>query len=346
MRVTIDRAQLAHALSTVTKAIETRNTIPILSNVLLTVEDGNLRLTGTDLDLEITASVPVLDATPGSVTVPGKMLADIAKKATGDVLLEQNGGRLTVASGCSRYKLDTLPAEDFPSFSAGSFDTTLELDLAALIAPCVHCISTEATRYYLNGVYLHAPEGQLVAVATDGHRLVRNLGGPATGLDAGVILPRKLVNVLPKGTITLALSQSKVRVTAGDVTITSKLIDGTFPDYIRVIPTGNANTLDVDVAALKAAVDRVTAVADDKSKAVRFDIADTVTLTLGDKAQDAVEGTFTGEPLSIGFNSRYVLEMLGALGGATVRFAFGDSGTPAVLTGEGEWTGIIMPVRV
>ncbi|WP_266063828.1 DNA polymerase III subunit beta [Brucella intermedia] len=353
MRVSIDRSQLAHALATVNRAIESRNSIPILANVLLAVEDGQLRLTGTDLDVEITTSLPVLDCQPGSVTVPGKMLADIAKRATGDITLELDaasaGGRLTVASGRSRYKLDVLPAEDFPSFSAGKFDTTLELDLAALVAPCVHCISTDETRYYLAGVYLHAVEERLVAVATDGHRLMRNAGPTGTlpsSLEAGVILPRKLVGLLPKGTVTVELSQNKVRVTSGATVITSKLIDGTFPDYVRVIPTGNSNVLTVDRQALMKAVERVAAVADDKSRAVKFAVGDVLRLMLADKASDEVEATFEGEPLEIGFNARYVNDMLGALDEANVRFALGDAGSPAVVKGEGEWTGVLMPLRV
>lgn len=349
MRVSIDRSQLAHALATVNRAIESRNTIPILANVLLAVEDGKLRLTGTDLDVEITTSLPVLDCQPGSITVPGKMLADIAKRATGDITLELDaasaGGRLAVASGRSRYKLDVLPAEDFPSFSAGKFDTTLELDLAALVAPCVHCISTDETRYYLAGVYLHAVEERLVAVATDGHRLMRNVG-PTGDFDYGVILPRKLVGLLPKGAVTVELSQNKVRVTSGSTVITSKLIDGTFPDYVRVIPTGNSNVLTVDRQALVKAVERVAAVADDKSRAVKFAVGDVLRLMLVDKASDEVEATFEGEPLEIGFNARYVNDMLGALDEANVRFALGDAGSPAVVKGEGEWTGVLMPLRV
>nr|KIU66169.1 DNA polymerase III, beta subunit [Brucella anthropi] len=345
----MDRSQLAHALATVTRAIENRNTIPILANVLLAVEDGQLRLTGTDLDVEITTSLPVLDCQPGNVTVPGKMLADIAKRVTGDITLELDaasaGGRLTVASGRSRYKLDVLPAEDFPSFSAGKFDTTLELDLAALVAPCVHCISTEETRYYLNGVYLHAVDGRLVAVATDGHRLMRN-AGPAGDLDYGVILPRKLVGLLPKGAVTVELSQNKVRVTFGSTVITSKLIDGTFPDYVRVIPTGNSNILTVDRQALMKAVERVAAVADDKSRAVKFAVGDVLRLMLADKASDEVSIEFEGEPLEIGFNARYVNDMLGALDEPNVCFALGDAGSPAVIKGEGEWTGVLMPLRV
>ncbi|MBB5700639.1 DNA polymerase-3 subunit beta [Ochrobactrum daejeonense] len=349
MRVSIDRSELAHALATVNRAIESRNTIPILANVLLAVEDGKLRLTGTDLDVEITTSLPVLDCQPGSVTVPGKMLADIAKRATGDITLEldaaSGGGRLTVASGRSRYKLDVLPAEDFPSFSAGKFDTTLELDLATLVAPCVHCISTDETRYYLAGVYLHAVDGRLVAVATDGHRLMRNVG-PAGDLNYGVILPRKLVGLLPKSAVTVELSQNKVRVTSGSTVITSKLIDGTFPDYVRVIPTGNSNVLTVDRQALMKAVERVAAVADDKSRAVKFAVGDVLRLMLADKASDEVSIEFEGEPLEIGFNARYVNDMLGALDEANVRFALGDAGSPAIVKGEGEWTAVLMPVRI
>ncbi len=277
------------------------------------------------------------------------MLADIAKRAQGDVTLELDaasaGGRLTVASGRSRYKLDVLPAEDFPSFSAGEFDTTLELDLATLVAPCVHAISTEETRYYLNGVYLHAVDGRLVAVATDGHRLMRNVG-PEGVLEYGVILPRKLVGLLPKGAVTVELSQNKVRVTSGSTVITSKLIDGTFPDYVRVIPSGNSNVLTVDRQALMKAVERVAAVADDKSRAVKFAVGDVLRLILADKASDEVSIEFEGEPLEIGFNARYVNDMLGALDEPNVRFALGDAVSPAVIKGEGEWTAVLMPMRV
>lgn len=349
MRVTLDRQSLSHALTTVNKAIEARNTIPILGNVLLAVEDGTLRLTGIDLDIEITTTVPVLDATPGALTVAGKTLADIAKRATGDVTMTLEDNRLHVSFGRSRYKLDTLPADDFPSFSAGAFDVTFDIDLAALVAPCEHCMSTESTRYYLNGVYLHAPEGQIVSVATDGHRLVRNVG-PAVELPAalqgGVILPRKLIGLLPKGPVTVNLSNSKVRILSGDTVITSKLIDGTFPDYVRVIPQNNSRKWHVDRAALSAAVERVSAISDERGRAVRFDIGANTRLSLGDKAEDELESGIDGDPITIGFNARYVQEMLAALGGEKVRFLLEGGGSPAVLTGEGEWTGVIMPVRV
>ncbi len=344
MRVSIDRSQLAHALAAVTRAIENRNTIPILANVLLAVEDGQLRLTGTDLDVEITTSLPVLDCQPGSVTVPGKMLADIAKRATGDVTLELDG-RLTVASGRSRYKLEVLPAEDFPSFSVGKFDTTLQLDLAALVAPCVHAISTDKARQFLHGVFFHSHVGRLVAVATDGHRLVRNYGDEGN-TEYGVILPSKLVAMLPKGVVKLSLSQTKVRIEAGGTVITSKLIEGAFPDHARLIPTGNTNILTVDRQQLIGALGRVSAIATDASRAVKLEVADVLCLTIADKAQDEVEAELEGEPLTIGFNPKYLQDMLGAVDEKDVRFALADSMSPAVLTGQGNWTGVVMPLRV
>jgi len=171
MRVTLDRAQLAHALSTVTKAVEARTIIPILGNVLLSADKGQLSITGTNLDLEISTSLPVLDSQDGTVTVAGKLLADIAKKATGDVNLEADGNHLIVKSSKSRFKLDTLPANDFPSFNHGSFDTTIDIDLASLVQEVQFAVSTEETRYYLCGVFLEAKDGHIIATATDGHRL-------------------------------------------------------------------------------------------------------------------------------------------------------------------------------
>lgn len=354
MRLSLPKADLTRLLTAVTKVVETRNSIPILGNVLLSVEDGRLTARATDLDIEVATSLPVLDALPGSTTVNAKLLADIAKKAGSDVSLELDGDTLTVKSGRSRFKLQTLPVDDFPSFAAGGFDVEFDVDLAAMVAPTQFAISTEETRYYLNGVYFHTAEGRLAAVATDGHRLSRHYGDPRDHFD-GVILPRKLVSILPKGSVRVSLSSTKIRIQSsngadGDTTITSKLIDGTFPDYQRVIPTGNDKIVLADRKALATAVERVSTVATERGRAVKLEIAPgQIALSVrGDaEATDAVEADYSGEPIEIGFNAAYLTELLANLSGDTVRIALNDGGSPTIFTGvDDDVLIVLMPMRV
>lgn len=349
MRLSLPKADLTRLLTAVTKVVETRNNIPILGNVLLSVEDGQFSARATDLGIEVSTSIPVLDALPGSTTVNAKLLSDIAKRAGSDVSLELDGDTLTVKSGRSRFRLATLPVDDFPSFAAGGFDVEFDVDLAALVAPTQFAISTEETRYYLNGVYFHTAEGRLAAVATDGHRLSRHYGDPRDHFE-GVILPRKLVSILPKGTVRMSLSSTKVRIATDDTTITSKLIDGTFPDYQRVIPTGNDKIVLTDRKALATAVERVSTVATERGRAVKLEIAPgQIALSVrGDaEATDAVEADYSGEPIEIGFNADYISELLANLTGDTVRIALNDGGSPTLFTGCDEnLLTVCMPMRV
>lgn len=349
MRLFLPKADLTRLLTAVTKVVETRNNIPILGNVLLSVDDGQFSARATDLDIEIQTSIPVLDALPGSATVNAKLLADIAKKAGSDVSLELDGDTLTVKSGRSRFRLATLPVDDFPSFAADGFAASFDVDLAALVAPTQFAISTEETRFYLNGVYLHATEAGTVAVATDGHRLSRHTGPFLASFD-GVILPRKLVSILPKGNVRVSLSATKIRIETSDTVITSKLIDGTFPDYQRVIPTGNGKIVLADRKALATAVERVSTVATERGRAVKLEIAPgQIALSVrGDaEATDAVEADYSGEPIEIGFNAAYLTELLTNLSGDTVRIALNDAGSPTIFTGGDEnLLTVCMPMRV
>lgn len=354
MRVSLPKADLTRLLAATTKVVESRITIPILSNVLLSVEDvasGGKRFTAraTDLDIEISTSISVLDASNGSTTVNAKLLNDIAKKAGGDVSLELEADVLTVKSGRSRFRLQTLSVDDFPSFAAGGFDVEFDVDLAALVAPVSFAMSTEMTRYYLNGVCLEGNEGRLAAVATDGHRLSRHTA-PTVGDLPPVILPRKLVSILPKGPVHVSLSSTKARIQTDDTTITSKLIDGTFPDYRRVIPTGNDKIVLADRKALATAVERVSAVATERGRAVKLEIAPgQIALSVrGDaEATDSIEADYSGEPLEIGFNAAYLTELLGNLTGDTVRIALNDGGSPTIFTGgDDDVLVVLMPMRV
>lgn len=359
MQLSISRTELARVVGAVGKVVESRNTIPILSNVMLTAaSDGNgsggLSVIGTDLDILATAGAEATVTTPGSICVDAKLLADIARKATGDVDIKLEADRLIVKSGRSRFTLQTLPSSDFPDLGSHNYDAEFDIDLAALFAPVAFAISTEETRYYLNGVYFRSPGatgGRSVAVATDGHRLARHIGPDLPAFD-GIIVPRKTVGLLPKGSVKVSVSQSRIRIEHKDITLTSKLIDGTFPDYNRVIPQNNDKIVTVDRDAIMKAADRVATVSSERGRAVKLTIAPgSIALHVSNpdsgSANDEVEADYSGEPLEIGFNAQYVREVFGTLPAGLVQLALADSGSPALITGNAEGlTLVLMPMRV
>ncbi|MBY3434860.1 DNA polymerase III subunit beta [Rhizobium laguerreae] len=356
MRLTIARADLARVLTNVGRVIESRNTIPILSNVLLEADADGLRVTGTDLDDIVATDRAVANVEQeGSICVDAKLLAEIAKKAGGDISISLEADRLTVKSGRSVFKLATLPATDFPSLAAGKFDATFDIDLAALLAPAAFAMSTEETRFYLNGVFVHLQEDgdQFIrAVATDGHRLSRHqMAYPGESAFAGVIIPRKAVGIIPKGTVTVSVSEAKIRISAGDFVLTSKLIDGTFPDYQRVIPTGNDKIVTVDRDAFMKAADRVSTVSSEKGRAVRLSIAPgSVGFTVNNAdaaATDEIEAEYSGEPIEIGFNAAYLSDLFGVFPSGPVTIAIADGGSPGLFKSAG-FEGLLlvgMPMR-
>ena len=353
MHLVIHKEDLARAVGAVAKVVEARNTIPILSNILLDAGDGKLKVTGTDLDIEASTSAEATVDVPGRLTVNAKLLGDLAKKATGDVTMTLDDGRLIVKYGRSRFTLQTLSAEDFPDLGLPKFDAEFDIDLAALFAPVSFAISTEETRYYLNGVYLNAADGRSVAVATDGHRLAKHVGPILPAFD-GIIVPRKTVGLIPKGTVTVSVSSTKIRISSGDLILTSKLIDGTFPDYERVIPTTERNdkVVTVDRDSIMKAADRVATVSSERGRAVKMTIAPgSVRLVVNSAdagtAEDEIEAEYSGDPLDIGFNAQYVRDVFGTLPAGPVSLALADSGSPALVTGGGEGlTLVIMPMRV
>lgn len=351
MHLVIHKEDLARAVGTVAKVVESRTTIPILSNVMLTAAAGGLSVMATDLDILATTGVPADVTADGSICVNAKLLGDLARKATGDVTMTLDSDKLTVKSGRSRFTLPTLPSTDFPDLGLPKFDAEFEIDLAALFAPVAFAISTEETRYYLNGVYFRG--GNSVAVATDGHRLAKHAGPELPDFE-GVIVPRKTVGLIPKGIVKVSVSQQKIRLQTDSLTLTSKLIDGTFPDYERVIPTAERNdkVVTVDRDAIMKAADRVATVSSERGRAVKFSIAPgSIALHVSNpnsgSANDEVEAEYSGEPLEIGFNAQYVRDVFGTLPAGPVSLALADSGSPALVTGGGEGlTLVIMPMRI
>jgi len=348
----VTKQDFARLLSATVKVVETRHNIPIIATVRLIAADGRLRATATDLDIEVSTSTPAEGDL--KVCVDAKLLASVVNKAAGnDIDITVNDGNIVVKSGRNRSTLHTLPVDDFPSMQAGDLPVEFEADLSELFAPCQFAMSTEETRYYLNGVYLHVLDGRLVAVATDGHRLARHIG-PDSGADfPGIIIPRKTVSVLPRGAITVRLSQTKIQFVAGDTVITSKLIDGTFPDYQRVIPNSNDKIVTFDVPAMKQAAERVSVISSERGRAVRLGIADgQIVLSVNNadtgSATEEIAVAYDGEPIEIGFNSAYLTELVSQFPAGDVRMALADSGSPTVFTSD-KADGllcVLMPMRV
>lgn len=348
MTLTIQRADLARALAAA-KVTEARNTIPILGNVLLEADADRLTVTATDLDISYSTTAPC-SGQPFSTTVDAKRLSDIARRLSGGtVTMEVKDDSLIVKSGRSRFTLPTLPVADFPSLDAGAPDVEFSVDLAALVAPVKFAMSNEATRYYLCGVHLHTYGDTLRAVATDGHRLAHNSVAGAPDIPP-VIIPAKTVGLIPAGAVDVSLSKNKIRIATADTIIVSKLVDGTFPDYKRVIPANNDSVVTADRKALADAVARATAVASERGKGARFTVAgDNIAIDMradDGTAHEDVPAAYSGEPIEIGFNTMYAADILAAVPGDEVRISLADSGTPAIFQGDGEWLGLVMPVRI
>ena len=372
MQLTIERQALLKALGHVQSVVERRNTIPILSNVLLSAGRDKLSFAATDLDMEMVDEAEAMVNVEGQITAPAHTLYEIVRKlpegAEVELTYNSDDPRLTVAADRSRFNLPVLPAGDFPVMSAesaGARFTLMKEDLARLIDKTRFAVSTEETRYYLNGLYLHTVSegGQalLRAVATDGHRLALAetpapegaAGGP------GVIVPRKTVDQVRRllddgsGPVEVQVSAQKVRFEFGQASLTSKVIDGSFPDYVRVIPKANEKLAEIDNGLFAQAVDRGATISAEKSRSVKlaFD-QDRVTLTVRNmeagQAVEELEIGYSEEPFEIGFNARYLMDVAGQITGETARFLFADPASPTLVLDPADpgVQYVLMPLRV
>lgn len=371
-KVKIERAQLLKALAHVQSVVERRGTIPILANVKMNAENGQIQFAATDMDIAVEDSVNATIETAGAITVPAHTLYDIVRKLPDgsevELRKDADNAKLTLRCGSSRFSLATLPVDDFPVMSEGDLTHHFSLaatDCTALFEKTRFAISTEETRYYLNGVYLHSTEKEGVkvmrAVATDGHRLARiEIAMPegAAGMP-GVIIPRKTISELRKlveegaAVIQISLSATKIRFRAGDATLTSKLIDGTFPDYERVIPQGNDKIMEVDVKAFASAVDRVSVISSEKSRGIKLALQQgrlTLSVTSQDQgtATEELDVTYAAEPMETGYNSRYLMDMAAQIEGDVAQFVLADSTAPALVRDPADVGAVyvIMPMRV
>lgn len=379
MKLSIPQRDALTVLAHTVQAVEKRNTIPILGNVLLRAENNQLTIRATDLDIEVETSIACEVTEPGATTMPANMLGQIVKKmkADAEITFQQDNDRAmcTVKSGRSRFAMQTLPEADFPDMAVKDLITKFEMPVAEfrhLLETAAFCISTEETRYYLNGIYFHhfAPTNgaKLRAVSTDGHRLALIECEAPEGLTnfkstnntTGVIIPRKTVTMLCKvmeagnaDKITVQLSDTRAVFTLGNVKITSKLIDGTFPDYARVVPQGNDKVMVCDREELKDAVDRLATVSTSDRRSAKFALTPGK-LTLSVVNPDAGSGTeeldvtYDSDPLEIGFNSKYIFDILDKVESDQAEFRFADPGSPVLITGVNKPndTFVAMPMRV
>jgi DNA polymerase-3 subunit beta len=372
MRLVTEKGSFLKALQHVTGVVERKGTIPILSNVLLTAENDAVRLRATDLDIEVVNSLAAETAMKGGATVSAHLLQDIVRKLPDAARIELSSadkeGRVTLTSGQAKFSLATLPADEFPDLGKAEMTHRFQApsaDLRKLIEKTRFAISSDDSRYYLHGIYLHAVETKtgpaLRAVATDGHRLAQMdvaLPEGANGMP-GVIVPRKTVMEALKliadkdGAVTVELSAARIRFLAGDIVLTSKLIDGSFPDYARVIPANNDKVMQIANADFVSAVDRVSTLSSDKGRAVKLNIAEErLTLSVNNpdsgSAIEEVGVTYSSAPLEIGFNARYLLDISQQFGSETLQFKLSDPSSPAVIqdTADAAALYVLMPMRV
>jgi DNA polymerase-3 subunit beta len=372
MKISIERGALLKAVAQAQSVVERRNTIPILANVLIEAEGNSVSFRATDLDIEVVDKTDAMVERAGATTVSAVTLHEIVRKLPDGALVQLTDdgatGRLSVEAGRSSFSLATLPKEDFPVMASSEYSANFSAPapvLRRLFDKSKFAISTEETRYYLNGVYLHVSDadggGVLRAVATDGHRLARIDADLPVGAEEmpGVIVPRKTVGELRKllddddATIAVSVSETKVRFATPVITLTSKVIDGTFPDYTRVIPSGNTRKLEVDATEFAQAVDRVATVSSERSRAVKLQL-DEDRLVLSVNAPDAgaaeeeLAVAYGDERLEIGFNAKYLLEIASQVDRENAVFMFNSSGDPTLMR-EGNDTSavyVVMPMRV
>lgn len=372
MKFSVEKGALLKAIGHASRVVEKRNTVPILSNVMLRAEAGQLTLTSTDLDLEMFLSIEAEIEKPGCTTVPANLLHDIVRKLSGErvsfVLDDSDGNQMKVSSGRSNIKLFCLPETDFPILNAGTFDvnfTMASADLRRLISRTGFAVSTEETRYYLNGIFFHTKEEDsgrqvLRAVATDGHRLAMcQMDAPEdSGGMPAVIIPRKAVGEFDKlldlgKEAQISVSSQKLRLEVGGCVMTTKLIDGTFPDYERVIPRGNNIIATAPKKELAMAADRVSTVSSEKSRAVKLSFQDgelSLIVTSPDfgNAEETMKIDYDADKLDIGFNNKYLQDILSNVPGDNVRLELADAGSPTLIR-EGDTKDImyvLMPMRV
>ena len=362
----IPRDALLKPLQAVSGIVERRHTLPILANVLLEQRNGQLHVTATDLEMQITAVAELAGKEGSATTVGARKLQDLLRALPDDaqINVDATGSKMTVRAGRSRFNLQTLAASDYPRISVGQEQlqslTLPQREFRSLIKLAEFAMAQQDIRYYLNGMLLVIDKGSLQAVATDGHRL--SWASIATGGDytrAEVILPRKTVLELSKlledsdAPVTIDLLANQARFRFGNVELVSKVVDGKFPDYNRVIPTGHGKRIELERATLLSALQRAAILSNEKFRGVRLVLGEgqlriICTNSEQEEAEEELPVGYSGEALDIGFNITYLLDVLSNVEGDKVNFAFGDANSSALVTlpERDDYKYVVMPMRI
>ena len=365
MKFSISRDALIKPLNLVAGVVERRQTLPILSNVFMSLEAGQLSLTGTDLEVELVGRVPVDgDSEDGEITVPARKLVDICKSLPDGSTIEfsVSSGKAMVKAGRSRFTLSTLPASEFPSVDEQGGDLSLEIPQAVLkrlIERTSFAMAQQDVRYYLSGMLLELKAGRLRMVATDGHRLALCTADDAVSVgDASVIVPRKGILELSRlldadDTLRLVIGSNHIRAVNKQFTFTSKLVDGKFPEYERVLPKSADKTVIGERLELRQAFTRTAILSNEKYRGVRLKLSeDTLDITANnpeqEQAEEVVAVEYQGDELEVGFNVSYLLDVLSVLDGEKIRLSLSDSASSALLeeAEEGDSLYVVMPMRL
>ena len=367
--LTIERGALLKALAHLQTVVEKRNTIPILANVKLDAFHGSVALTATDMEIAVIEQILADVQEEGSVTIPAHTLYDIVRKLPDGTQIHiskstAEEGRLAVQAGHANFLLPFLPAAEFPIIDQGEMDhffTISAAELAALGNKTRFAVSTDETRYYLNGIYLHAIDNSLAAVSTDGHRLAKMAVTLPTGAAdiPGVIVPRKTVVELVKliegseAPVEVSLSKTKIAFVCGNAVLISKLVEGTYPEYQNVIPESSHNVMEIEVQQLISAVDRISTMSSEKTRAIRLTVnQNRMELAAANEnsgsGEEVIDVVYSGTPIDCGFNARYILEVLATIESKTVQFMFSATGDATVVLDPSVHGAlyVIMPMRI
>ncbi|MFT4796653.1 MAG: DNA polymerase-3 subunit beta [Candidatus Azotimanducaceae bacterium] len=348
MKIKINRDALIKPLQQVAGVVERRQTLPVLSNVLLQVEGEQLSVTGTDLEVELVARIQVIDAEPGEVTVPARKLMDICRELPdgADVELTLQDQRLTIVCGRFRSALSTLPASDFPSVEKASSEMSLTLNgknLKRLIDRTSFAMAQQDVRYFLNGMLFEISGDSVRTVATDGHRLAMcSIDGASTGETQQVIVPRKGVLELQRllnelnGDVNVAIGSNHLCLESDEFTLTTKLVDGRFPDYDRVIPKDGDKVVYADRIELRQALNRTAILSNEKFRGIRVNLSNgSLQLSANNPEQEEAEETvsvdYEGEDLEVGFNVSYIQDVLSVIEADKVKITLHNANSSALI---------------
>jgi DNA polymerase-3 subunit beta len=367
MKFTVIKEAILKQLQLVVGVVERRQTLPILSNVLVKLEANHLAITGTDLEVEVLShsNLEGVDYKAGETTIPARKFLDICRslpdKAVINVECENN--RAVISSGRSKFTLSTMPSTEFPNVDQGpgelTFDCTAD-QIKLLIDRTSFAMANQDVRYYLNGMLWEVTSGQLRAVATDGHRLAMTTLQLAIACDNKVqaILPRKGVVELSRllaeeGGVEVMVGDNHIRIKGADFVFTSKLVDGAYPDYDRVLPKDGTLCITGEIDVLRQAFSRTAILSNEKYRGVRLAFSENLLMMSAtnpeqEEAEEEVEVNYTGEPFEIGFNVNYILDVLNNLDGDTVSFTLSGANSSALLEGAADKDSVyvIMPMRL